>query len=171
MNRKKIAAICLLILLLSLFALTACRGGDGQTETAPAGDTATGAVTDAETEPIPESPLRVWFDYGTGLTPRDNFKEGTAGSISFSMAKNEMEGFELLLAADEDYTGLRCEVEPLSDGKGHDVQQHPVGRHVGRACGCVGLGRGACRGRLAGALNPCDKIGIGRWIHMVLSHS
>jgi hypothetical protein len=72
-------------------------------------------------EKITDTALRAWFEYGTNLTRRDFFKVETKDSIAISMAKNEMEGFQLVLAATVDYDGLRCEISELTDGKGNTL--------------------------------------------------
>ena len=111
-------------------------------QTAPAEEPIT---TAPETEKGPEaSPLRAWFEYGSALIPRDKFEEGTADSIAISMAKNEKEGFELLLASDADLSGLRCELKPLTDGMGHtltgtvNVTYNTFIRSCGRSIGLRG---------------------------------
>ena len=74
------------------------------------------------TAPDEDENLLGWFDYGTALYMQKKFFVGPMrSSFSFSMAKNEYEGFEYILTSDSSYEGLLCEVTPLSDGEGHTL--------------------------------------------------
>ncbi len=122
----------MLALLLVLCTAVAC--GDDKERVSDATDDPAGVTTQDRTdtsptesdknqngEDIPEANLRAWFEYGTNLTRRDKFSVETTDSIAISMAKNEMEGFQLLLASTKNYEDLRCEVSALSDGKGNTL--------------------------------------------------
>ncbi len=109
---KKLS-ILFLVLVLIASVLIACGGnGDGDDVT-----------TDAPlaTVPLTES-LHGWFDYGSALVLRDEFEATNRDSIDISMAKNEKEGFQFLLASTQNYDGLRCEVSALSDGNGNTLE-------------------------------------------------
>jgi len=140
---KKLSLL-LLLLVLTLSVILACESGkdgtDGTTVgiTDPVTDGITDAattegVTEAETEPpvtlegengetLTGNGVYGWFDYGTALYMRDTFKVGTRDSIAFGMAKNEIEGFQYLLASPADHQDLRCEVSALTDGNGNSLE-------------------------------------------------
>ncbi|MBQ7604467.1 MAG: DUF4091 domain-containing protein [Clostridia bacterium] len=65
--------------------------------------------------------LHAWFENGSALIHRDDFEVGDSDSVSVSMAKNEMEGFQLILASAVTHEGVRCELEALSDGAGNTL--------------------------------------------------
>jgi hypothetical protein len=70
---------------------------------------------------ITDTALHGWLAYGSALYHRDRFTVETRDAITVGMAKNEAEGFEYLLAANQDYKGLTCRVSDFSDGKGHTI--------------------------------------------------
>ena len=87
-----------------------------------------GTETAEVTEPVETVPIRgkdggeindhklyAWFENGSALIHRDDFEVGDSGSISVSMAKNEMEGVQLILASAVSHKGVRCELGPLFD--------------------------------------------------------
>lgn len=76
-----------------------------------------------ESTPAPDEDEELfgWFDYGTALYMQKRFEKRYQPSISFSMARNEIEGFEYILTSDKNYAGLSVEVTPLTDGNGHTL--------------------------------------------------
>ncbi len=140
---KKLSLLCLM-LLLALSVVIACESGTGTSSdttdsvTDPVTDGVTDAattegVTEAETEPpvtlenengetLTGDGVYGWFDYGTALYMRDKFKVGSRDAIAFTMMKNEIEGFQYLLASPADHQDLRCEVSALSDGNGNSLE-------------------------------------------------
>ncbi len=136
---KKLSLI-LLLLALVLATAIACQESDDPKDTADS--VTTDAVTtdgaaettkEPETEPpvtlagsdgvpVTDEALHGWFEYGGNLTLRDKFTVGARDSISISMAKNEMEGFQYILASNKSYDGLRCEVSTLTDGNGNTLE-------------------------------------------------
>ncbi len=128
-----------LLLLLLLFATSLILACEGETNT-PAETTSgiTNAVTtltettESETTAPPaleaedgtiltDTDLHGWFDYGTALYLRDDFKVASRDAISFGMMMNEIEGFQYILASTVDHSDLRCEVSPLTDGNGNTL--------------------------------------------------
>ncbi len=138
---KKPFAALFLLLLLVVSVIVACTNGktgdkttaddvgvttDGATD---GGSTTTDETTDppvtlmgSDNSPISDTDLHGWLAYGGTQTLRDNFTVDTRDSIAISMAKNEMEGFQYVMASNVDYEGLRCEVSTLSDGKGNTLE-------------------------------------------------
>ena len=115
-SMKKTVFLSLFAALLLAFLTTAA------VSCGPSGDA--GAETNDAVIELPDGTvvLNGWFDYGTALYLRNEFTAGNmTDGIAFQMAKNEREGFQYILTASEDVTGLRCEVEPLSDGAGHTL--------------------------------------------------
>jgi len=132
---KKLS-LFLFLLMLTLSAVIACQektdnGNDGSTQ-----ETTTAAIeatTASETEApvilagadgtvISDTALHGWFDYGSALYMRDEFKVGLRESLTFTMAKNELEGFQYILASTVNYDGLRCEVSALTDENGNTLE-------------------------------------------------
>jgi hypothetical protein len=156
MKNVKFLSVMLLLVLLVLSVAVACDSGS---ETGDSTDAiTTGGVTEPETEKTPEADivdedgntitdtdLHAWFAYGTNLTRRDKFSVESNDSIAISMAKNEMEGFQLLLASTVGYEGLRCEVSDLSDGNGHtltgevNVTFNTIIKSAGKSAGHTGF--------------------------------
>ena len=66
--------------------------------------------------------LSGWFDYGSALYHRDEFTAYENDSFAISMAKNEKEGFQYILASTQNYDDLRCEVSTLTDGNGNSLE-------------------------------------------------
>ncbi|MBQ4064538.1 MAG: hypothetical protein IJD10_00405, partial [Clostridia bacterium] len=138
---KKILTL-LFLLALALSVVVACRdGAEGGDETTAKTDAVTtdAATTDAVTteEPETEAPVTLegadgaviddtslhgWFDYGSALYYRDKFTVAERNDIAISMAKNEKEGFQYILASCQDYDDLRCEVSTLTDGNGNSLE-------------------------------------------------
>ncbi len=97
----------------AVLVFTACNHG---------GDTpGTSAAPDTIPEDNTPAVITGWFDYGSALYKRDRFEPGTAQSICIEMVKNEIEGFQYLLASDKDTEGQRCDVTALTDGQGHEL--------------------------------------------------
>ncbi len=130
--------ICLsFLLLLAVATIVACSASqtspDETVTTVPSGtEPLTDAVTDETMKnpivsddgtPITDTALHGWFDYGSVTYFRDynKFSVKQRDSIALSMAKNEIEGFQYLLAANQNYDDLRVEVSTLSDGKGNSL--------------------------------------------------
>ncbi len=119
-----------LVLLLTVSATVACQSGDnnGTDTTDPVSDaeTTTGAETEASNvsdKGVVVEGLNGWFEYAGNLTHRDKYEYiGTRDSMDIAMAKNEMEGFQYVLLADENYDDLRCEVSTLTDGNGNSLE-------------------------------------------------
>ncbi len=140
MKKSFLTLLFLLLLALSVSVAVACQSGssDGSiTDTTSSDDAAasteTTAGTTGETEAsstlenvdgeiITDTDLHGWLAYGGNLTLRDNFKVDVKNSIAIGMAKNEMQGFQYVMASNADYKGLRCEVSTLSDGKGNTLE-------------------------------------------------
>jgi len=137
---KKILTL-LFLLALALSVVVACRDGaeGGDETTAKTDAVTTDAVTTEETtkEPETEAPVTLegadgvviddtdlhgWFDYGSALCLRDKFVVGERDDIAISMAKNEKEGFQYILAAGLSYDDLRCELSVLTDGNGNSLE-------------------------------------------------
>ncbi len=126
----------LLLLALAVSVFMACQeaaeGGDetsAQTDAPVSDAVTTGGETTEEPETlvaddgavITDDALHGWFDYGTALYHRDTFTVGGRESIAISMAKNETEGFQYILASNGGYDDLRCEVSTLTDGNGNTL--------------------------------------------------
>ena len=116
------------LLAVALFALlcAACSGGgrDVSEETsAVTAETAveTVPITGKDGQTITDPGIFAWFKNGSELIHRDSFEVETKDSIAVSMAKNEMEGFQLILASAAGHTDVRCELGTLTDGKGHTL--------------------------------------------------
>ncbi len=133
---KRLLSLLLPLLLAGAVLFVACE------EKAPAETTGGSEVTTGGNETLPpdsggetdssddeENPfgldetLNGWFEQGGALIYRDKYTYvGTRDSMSISMAKNEMEGFQYILLSGADHEGLRLEVSALSDGKGNTLE-------------------------------------------------
>ncbi len=105
--KKMLLALFLILLALTVFC--ACNGKDNDNSN----------VKD-EIELTEE--LSGWFDYGSALYHRDQFTAYENDSFAITMAKNEKEGFQYILASTQNYDDLRCEVSTLTDGKGNTLE-------------------------------------------------
>jgi len=131
---KKLLTIFLL-LLLTVCVAVACNDADKK-ESDTDGTTTAAQTTDAETtteaaetDPpalmgsdgtvITDEELHGWLAYGGTQTLRKRFTVETRDTIAIGMAKNEMQGFQYVMAANVAYEGLRCEVSTLTDGQGN----------------------------------------------------
>jgi len=132
----KKASLLLLILLVTVSVIFACNSETdtpaNTTESATDAITTDAITTAADTEApvtlkaengeiLADTDLHGWFDYGNALTLRDAFTVGSRSALSFDMMKNEIEGFQYLLASGIDYSDLRCEVSDLTDGEGNSL--------------------------------------------------
>ncbi len=70
---------------------------------------------------LTDNALHGWLAYGSALYHRDHFSVETRDAITVGMAKNEIEGFEYLMASNCDYKGLTCRVSDFTDGKGNTL--------------------------------------------------
>ncbi|MBQ4065989.1 MAG: DUF4091 domain-containing protein, partial [Clostridia bacterium] len=137
LSMKKLSIVLLLLLLTVCVAVACNDAANSKDETN--GTTTAAQTTDAETtteaaetEPpvlmgsdgvaITDEELHGWLAYGGNLTYRDHFTVSVKDSIAIGMAKNEMEGFQYVLASNVDYKGLRCEVSVLTDGSGNTLE-------------------------------------------------
>ncbi|MBO7376909.1 MAG: hypothetical protein J6V01_07380, partial [Clostridia bacterium] len=116
------------LLAIALFALlcAACSGGGRDVSEETSAGTAETAVetvpiTGKDGQMITDPGIFAWFKNGSELIHRDSFEVETKDSIAVSMAKNEMEGFQLILASAAGHTDVRCELGALTDGKGHTL--------------------------------------------------
>ncbi|MBR5767967.1 MAG: DUF4091 domain-containing protein [Clostridia bacterium] len=117
-KNRKIISIILSVAAIIVAAVVAasCSGGGeaGQISGTP-------MVSDTAETPSGPVTLTGWFDYGTALYLRDKYKPGDKQSIEIQMAKNEKEGFEFVLFSSGDIEKVRCTVDALSDGNGHEL--------------------------------------------------
>ncbi|MBQ7603462.1 MAG: DUF4091 domain-containing protein [Clostridia bacterium] len=118
----KRAVLCLLFavaLAAAVIAFASC-GEKGD----PGKASGSGTATEAVTAEAPGGPAVVkgWFDLGSALYRRDKFTEGSSGSVTIDMAKNEIEGFQYLVTSDRDVSGLRCDLPALTDGNGNSLE-------------------------------------------------
>ncbi|MBQ4064539.1 MAG: DUF4091 domain-containing protein [Clostridia bacterium] len=115
---KTLSAL-ILVLLTVMACAVACQGSREEAVTdAPTSD----AVTTAAESEAPDEALYGWFEQGTALTYRTKFSKGDRSAMTVEMAKNEKQGFQYVLTSDIDYSGLRCEVSALTDGKGNTLE-------------------------------------------------
>jgi len=136
MKRTQRISLFLFAVLLALGVLFACKNENAPpvdtTESAMDAITTDAITTAADTEApvtlkaengeiLADTDLHGWFDYGTALYLRDKFKVGSRNALSFGMMKNELEGFQYILASTVAYSGLRCEVSTLTDGNGNTL--------------------------------------------------
>ena len=106
----------LLSALLATVLIAACGNTDKPADGSSGPSSAAGDDTPAA--------LEGWFDYGSALYEMKADKitvKNAMDSISIEMAKNEIEGFQYVITSDKDVSGLRCDVTPLSDGDGHEL--------------------------------------------------
>ncbi len=121
-------SLAILVFLLLLSAVVACDNADiGVTETTDSvteprneEQQTTAPVTDAGDEGLDEA-LYGWFDFGGALYLRDRFEVGSLDTIAISMAKNEIEGFQYVMASGVEHNDLRCEISTLTDGNGNTL--------------------------------------------------
>ena len=121
---KKIG-ILFLILFIVASVLIACGGNGTEPSGTTTGDVA--YVTEGGTETAEGGDdlshgLQGWFAYGSELVERDTYTVDVRDEIAISMAKNEKEGFQYILAAGEDLSDVRCEVSILTDGNGNTLE-------------------------------------------------
>ena len=130
MKHAKLWSLLLLLLLLVLSVAVACGdetedGEDGTTAATEAvtteGVTTDGTTTAPETEPPVGTPVGC-FEHGNELVHRDRYEIKEQDSVAFSMAKNEIEGFQyIVVARDGNLSDVRCEVSTLTDGNGNTL--------------------------------------------------
>ncbi len=133
-HARALGSLFLLLLLAVITALVACSetGKISDTTTDATADVTSSAVTDGETDAVTNNNvsqngvvvegLNGWFEQGGALIYRDKYEYvGTRSTMDIAMAKNEMEGFQYVLLADENYDDLRCEVSTLIDGNGNTL--------------------------------------------------
>ncbi len=120
----KKSVFAFLVILLTVFVAVSCGEKDNEVNSDTTVNTTDNKITltKSDNTVISDDELHGWLAYGGNLTVRDKFTVEERDSISISMAKNEMEGFQYVMASTKNYDGLRCEVPALSDGKGNTLE-------------------------------------------------
>jgi hypothetical protein len=136
---KKLSLLLLTLLLMAAVVI-ACDNGNPEDGETTVGVTVgnTDAITDGDTTEsteevnksliayedgtaIEDGDLHGWFDYGSVTYMRNKFTVKRRDTIDLSMAKNEIEGFQYLLASNENYDDLILTVSTLTDGQGNTL--------------------------------------------------
>ncbi len=113
MKPTKRIFLLLPVVLACLAVAVACSNQDGE---------ATAATPNEKTPITLDAELHGWFEQGSALIHRDKFEAMSCDAVSLSMAKNEKEAFQYILASTAAHEDLRCEVSDLTDGKGNTLK-------------------------------------------------